>query len=44
VFGAALSREALPHALKLTAAICAVIVAAMAAVIVILLRPVRAPA
>jgi DHA2 family multidrug resistance protein-like MFS transporter len=44
VYGAALSRETLPQALELTAAICAVIVMAMAAVIVGLLRPVKAPA
>jgi MFS transporter, DHA2 family, multidrug resistance protein len=44
VFGAALSREALPHALELTAAISAAIVTAMAVVIVGVLRPVKAPA
>lgn len=44
VYGAALSRETLPQQLELTAAICAVIVMAMAAVIVGLLRPVKAPA
>jgi hypothetical protein len=45
VYGAALSsRETLPQALELTAAICAFIVLAMAAVIVGLLRPVKAAA
>ncbi|MGQ0547142.1 MAG: MFS transporter, partial [Betaproteobacteria bacterium] len=44
VFGAALARETLPQALELTAAVCAAIVLAMAAVIVGLLRPARAAA
>jgi MFS transporter, DHA2 family, multidrug resistance protein len=44
IFGAALARESLPQALQLTAAVCAVIVMAMAAVIIGVLRPVKAPA
>jgi DHA2 family multidrug resistance protein-like MFS transporter len=44
VYGAALSRETVAQALELTAAICAAIVIAMAAVIVALLRPVKATA
>lgn len=44
VYGSAFTRGALPHALELTAAISAVIVMAMAAVIVGVLRPVRAAA
>jgi MFS transporter, DHA2 family, multidrug resistance protein len=44
VYGAALSRETVAQALELTAAISAVIVIAMAAVIVGLLRPVKAAA
>src|SRR5919106_347320 len=44
IYGAALSRETLPQALELTAAICAAIVIATAAVIVALLRPVKATA
>jgi DHA2 family multidrug resistance protein-like MFS transporter len=44
IFGAALARDSLPQALALTAAVCAVIVMAMAAVIIGVLRPVKAPA
>jgi DHA2 family multidrug resistance protein-like MFS transporter len=45
VYGSALSsRETLPQALELTAAICAAMVLAMAALIVGLLRPVKAAA
>ena len=44
VFGAAFARETLPHALELTAAICAVIVIAMAAAIAGVLRPAKAAA
>jgi DHA2 family multidrug resistance protein-like MFS transporter len=44
VYGAALSRDTVAHALELTAAICAAIVIAMAAVIIGLLRPVKATA
>ena len=44
IFGAALARESLPQALEFTAAVCAVIVMAMAAVILGVLRPVKAPA
>jgi DHA2 family multidrug resistance protein-like MFS transporter len=45
VYGSALSsRETLPQALELTAAICATMVLAMAALIVGLLRPVKATA
>ena len=44
VFGAALARETLPQALELTAAICAAVVVAMAAVVVGLLRPEKAAA
>jgi DHA2 family multidrug resistance protein-like MFS transporter len=44
VYGAALSRDTVAQALELTAAISAVIVMAMAAVIIGLLRPVKAAA
>jgi MFS transporter, DHA2 family, multidrug resistance protein len=45
VYGSALSsRETLPQALELTAAICAAMVLAMAALIIGLLRPVKATA
>ena len=43
VFGNAFARETLPQALELTAAVCTVLVIAMAAVIVTLLRRVPAP-
>lgn len=42
VYGSAFARETLPQALGLTAAICAAVVMAMAAVIVGVLRPAKA--
>jgi DHA2 family multidrug resistance protein-like MFS transporter len=44
VYGSALARETLPQALELTAAICAVIVTAMAVLIMVVLRRQRAAA
>ncbi len=44
VYGSALARETLPQALELIAAICAIVVVAMMAVIVGMLRPARATA
>jgi len=44
LFGAALARDTLPQALELTAAICAVIVVAMAVLIMVMLRHQRAGA